>query len=243
MFMLSDFTKLPRIYFDHDFTSGASLILGKAQSHYLKNVLRRKPGDFFRIFNGHEGEWLAAITEVSKEGVTAQLKQKIREQPSKPAETHLLCAPIKKDRMDFIIEKAVELGVTDIHPVLTSRTEIRKIGEDRIKAQIIEAAEQCERLEVPILHPLSDLKTKVLNWKSAVPLYWCRERGTSPHISEFTEKNWAFLIGPVGGFDDTEFSFLENVPNVKPLTLGETVLRVETAVVLTLGYAKIAARR
>lgn len=241
--MSSDFTKLPRIYFDHDFIAGASLVLGEAQSHYLKNVLRRKPGDCFRTFNGHDGEWVASITQINKSGVTALLKEKIREQPSKSAQIHLLVAPIKKDRMDFIIEKAVELGVTDIHPVLTARTEIRKIGEDRIKAQIIEAAEQCERLEVPVLHTLSDLKTKILGWKSAIPLYWCKERGQSPHISEFTEQNWAFLIGPVGGFDDAEFTFLENVSSVKSVTLGETVLRVETAVLLALGYAKITARR
>lgn len=241
--MSSDFTKLPRIYFDHDFTADTALALGEAQSHYLKNVLRRKPGDFLRLFNGRHGEWLVSITELSKNSVTALLKEQIREQPPKSPEIHLLFAPIKKDRMDFIIEKAVELGVTDIHPVLTARTEIRKIGEERIKAQIIEAAEQCERLEVPVLHPLSDLKAKITGWKNVIPLYWCRERGQSPHISEFTEKNWAFLIGPVGGFDDAEFAFLEGVPGVKPLTLGETVLRVETAVLLALGYAKITARR
>lgn len=240
--MSSDFTKLPRIYLDHGFTAGASLILGEMQSHYLKNVLRRKPGDFFRTFNGYDGEWLAVITEISKTGVIAQLKEKIREQPRKPAEIHLLFAPIKKDRMDFIIEKAVELGVTDIHPVLTARTEIRKIGEDRIKAQIIEAAEQCERFEIPVLHSLTDLKTKILNWENTVPVHWCRERGESPHISEFTEHRWAFLIGPVGGFDDAEFAFLEGMPGITPLTLGKTVLRAETAVLLALGYAKITAR-
>jgi 16S rRNA (uracil1498-N3)-methyltransferase len=241
--MTSDFTKLPRIYIDHDFTANASLVLEEAQSHYLKNVLRRKPGDFFRTFNGRDGEWLASINQINKSGIVAALKEKLRAQPPKSQKIHLLFAPIKKDRMDFIIEKAVELGVTDLHPVLTARTEIRKISEDRIRAQIIEAAEQCERLEVPVLHPLSDLKSKILNWKSGIPLYWCRERGESPHISEFTEQNWAFLIGPVGGFDDAEFSFLESVPGVKPLTLGETVLRAETAVALVLSYAKIAARR
>jgi 16S rRNA (uracil1498-N3)-methyltransferase len=241
--MASDFTKLPRIYFDRDLTAGAKPSLEQAQSHYLKNVLRRKPGDFFRVFNGRDGEWLASITYISKNGITVLLKERIREQAPKPVETHLLFTPVKKDRMDFIIEKAVELGVTDIHPVLTARTEIRKIGEERIKAQMIEAAEQCERLEVPFLHPLCDLKTKILNWESASPLYWCRERGESPHISSFQEKNWSFLIGPEGGFDDNEFAFLDGLTHVIPLTLGETVLRTETAALITLGYAKIQGHR
>lgn len=238
--MASDFTKLPRLYIDRPLAPGASLTLETAQSHYLKNVIRLKAGELIRLFNGRDGEWLASLTEHGKTQSTVLLKGKIREQSAKPSEMHLLFAPIKKDGMDFIIEKAVELGVTDLHPVLTARTQVRALNEDRMKAQIQEAAEQCERLDVPALHPLVELKTKLAGWKGA-PILWCRERGESPHINTINEKSWAFLIGPEGGFDDAEFAFLGGMINIKPVTLGETVLRAETAVVISLGYAKILA--
>lgn len=237
--MASDFTKLPRLYIDRNFTANATVNLESAQTHYLKNVLRRKPGDFVRLFNGRDGEWLNAITAYTNDACTVTTKGRIREQPGKAVETHLLFAPIKKDRMDFIIEKAVELGVTDIHPILTARTEIRKINEERIRAQITEAAEQCERFEIPNLHPLTELKSKIGGWTNPAPILWCCERGDSPHISTFKQTAWAFLIGPEGGFDDNEFAFLGGLPNVRPLSLGETVLRCETAVILALGYAKM----
>lgn len=237
--MASDFTKLPRLYIDRAFTANATINLETAQAHYLKNVLRLKPGDFVRLFNGHDGEWLAPVKAFEKTECIVTLKGKIREQPPKPMEMHLLFAPIKKDRMDFLIEKAVELGATDLHPVLTNRTEVRKINEERIKAQITEAAEQCERFEIPTLHPLSDLKPKVAGWNLKTPLLWCKERGESPHITTLREAAWAFLIGPEGGFDDPEFAFLEGQPQIRPLSLGETVLRCETAATMALGYAKM----
>jgi 16S rRNA (uracil1498-N3)-methyltransferase len=237
--MASDFTKLPRIYIDRTFTANATVKLETAQSHYLKNVLRRKIGDFIRLFNGRDGEWLANIKDFGKSDCTVEIKGKIREQPEKSTELHLLFAPIKKDRTDFIIEKAVEVGATDIHPVLTARTENRNVNEERLRAQIVEASEQCERFEIPTLHAAAELKPKISNWKSSTPILWCRERGESPHITTFQEKAWAFLIGPEGGFDDNEFAFLGGLTYVRPLTLGETVLRAETAVILALGYAKM----
>src|SRR5688572_2706879 len=106
--MASDFTKLPRLYIDRTLAANATHVLEQAQSHYLKNVLRKKSGDFIRLFNGRDGEWLAGIADVSKADVTITVKGKIREQSTATVETHLLFAPIKKDRMDFIIEKAVE---------------------------------------------------------------------------------------------------------------------------------------
>src|SRR5262245_40752658 len=142
--MASDFTKLPRLYIDRTFAPNATVKLESGQTHYLRNVLRLKPGEFVRLFNGREGEWLASVTSFGKTDCAVTLKGKIREQPPKSVETHLLFAPVKKDRTDFIIEKAVELGATDIHPIVTNRTEVRKINEDRVKAQIHEAAEQCE---------------------------------------------------------------------------------------------------
>lgn len=238
--MDSDFTKLARVYIDRNFTRDATVMLGETQGHYLKNVLRMKPGEHIRLFNGRDGEWLGEIKEFNRTEAAVMLQEKIREQPPAPAEMHLLFAPIKKkDRLDFLIEKAVELGATDIHPVLTHRTEARKINEERLKAQILEAAEQCERFELPRLHPVMELKPKIAAWNFDIPILWCRERGESPPISQVREEKWAFLIGPEGGFDDNEFAFLGGLPRVYPITLGETVLRAETAVILALGYAKI----
>ncbi|MGB4056941.1 MAG: 16S rRNA (uracil(1498)-N(3))-methyltransferase [Alphaproteobacteria bacterium] len=237
--MASDFTKLSRLYSDRNFSPDATVTLEVAQAHYLKNVMRLKIGDFLRLFNGRDGEWLASITALGKNECSVTLKGKIREQPPKSAEMHILFAPIKKDRMDILVEKAVELGATALHPVLTNRTIIRKINEDRIRAQVLEAAEQCERFEIPVLYPLADLKQKITGWKHAAPILWCCERGESPHISTFQEQSWAFLIGPEGGFDDNEFTFLNDQPKIKPMTLGETILRAETAAILALGYAKM----
>ena len=238
-----DFTKFPRLYSDGNLEAKATAKLDEAQAHYLKNVLRRKTGDKIRVFNGRDGEFLAEITGIGKKKADLAVLEQTRRQPAPAARIHLLFAPIKKDRMDFLIEKAVELGVTDFHPVLTARTVVRKINAQRLRAQVTEAAEQCERMEIPVLHPLAALEDKIASWKADFPVFWCRERGESPHISAFSAENWAFLIGPEGGFDDGEFKFLGSRPDIQPLSLGETLLRAETAAALALGYAKIQAQK
>ena len=226
--------KLSRLYVTADLKTGAGIALDDKQAHYLRNVLRKESGDTVRLFNGRDGEWLAELQDVSKKGVLAAAKEQIRKQPQNPRTVHLLFAPLKKDRMDFLIEKSVELGATHFHPVITARTDARNLNYDRITAQIVEAAEQCERMDVPALLPEGPLKQKLSQWDKKTPIHWAYERSDTRQISVNTAETVAFLIGPAGGFDETEAALLSNHESVKPISLGENVYRAETACLLCL---------
>lgn len=196
----------------------------------MKNVLRLKPGDFIRLFNGRDGEWLGEIASLDKKEALIQLQEQTKPQPTESGSVHLLLAPIKKQRLDFLIEKAIELRVTDLHPVLTGRTQVRKINAERIRAQITEAAEQCERLEIPTLHELTKLPDKLAAWDQKIPIIAALEYFDAPHISQIELGNdKAFLIGPEGGFEDEEKDLITGFDFVQPASLGESLLRAETA--------------
>lgn len=233
--------KLARLYTAQDLAQGVAAALTEEQTHYLKNVLRKKPGDALRVFNGRDGEFLAALEAAGKKILSARVQKKIREQPERLRETRLLFAPIKKSRMNFLIEKAVELGVTRFHPVITAHTENRSLNETRLRAQVIEAAEQCERMDIPQLHAPEPLKTKISAWDKSVNILWCYERSIkSPSLKEEAGNgNYAFLIGPEGGFDDDEAAFLSRHSFVRPVSLGDSILRAETAALSCLAWAKL----
>lgn len=182
-----------------------------------------------RVFNGQDGEYSTKILRLAKSEAQIELLEKTREQPAPARHTHLFFAPIKKHRMDFLIEKAVELGASDLHPVLTQYTEMRKINAQRLRTQIIEAAEQCERLTVPTLHPLSDLKKAVAAWQNKDPILWCQERTDAPLLKTLEGMKSAFLIGPEGGFAPEETDFLAAQKKIRAVSLGPDILRSETA--------------
>ncbi len=221
--------KLPRLFTEQTLSEHKDIIFSSSQLHYLKNVLRQNEGNFLRVFNGRDGEFLATITALNKKDGRAKLAKCIKPQPAIGPARALYFAPIKKNRMDFLIEKAVELGVTSLHPVLTARTETRKINEERLQAQIIEAAEQCERLTIPALAPLTKLEN-VIGKKT--PLYACIERAEGMSLRSLgPAKDAAFLIGPEGGFTPDEIEMLNKAPQVTALSLGENILRAETAAI------------
>ena len=228
--MNNEYIKLPRLFIDYGIESGKTLPLNAGQAHYLKNVLRKSQNEEIRVFNGHDGEWLCAVETLKKQGGTCVAIEQIHEQPPEKGGVHLIFTPLKKHRMDIIIEKAVELGVTDYHPVLTNRTEVRKINQERIEAQIIEAAEQSERLSIPKLHDLRKLDTVVARWPTDIHLYACLERGDVQPLDQALKKGpAAFIIGPVGGFDEEEHAWLKQHESIIPVSLGDTILRCETA--------------
>ncbi len=232
---MEPYGKLSRLYRSDTLTAGATIALDDAQAHYLKNVLRKTSGAAVRIFNGQDGEYLCEISTLTKKGGTVTVQKQIRPQPTQSRPAHLLFAPIKKARMDFLIEKAVELGVTDLHPAITARTENRNLNESRLTSQIIEAAEQCERMTIPHLHSCLPLKSKLAKWDKTTPLYWCYERSAgAPHITSVSGPLTAVLIGPEGGFDESETALLSAHESVKPISLGETIYRAETAAFLCL---------
>ena len=233
--------KLPRLYSEKIIKPDETLELSDKQTHYLKNVMRRKEGDQIRLFDGETGEYTATITALSKKQITLSITQKTKNQSPITNYCHLLFTPLAKNRMDIVIEKSVELGVTDFHPILTNRTEHRKINESRLTAQIIEATEQCERMHVPNLHPLIPLQTTLQNWQHTKIIQWGCERAITERkpLGHCQDPSQAFLIGPVGGFDERECETLAQNPLITPITLGDTILRAETASLLCIGSIKI----
>lgn len=230
--MSNIYYQYPRLYIDFPMRDNSDIPLEQKHAHYLKNVLRKETGQALRVFNGLEGEWIAIVKELDKKRGVATLHKKIKEQDTQNRKIHLIFSPIKKQRLDFVIEKAVELGVTDIHPVIMKRTENRHLNTDRIKAQMIEAAEQCERLCIPILHALVDMDKKLSSWGDRPTIYACVERSDTKELSVYSETYYedsGFLVGPEGGFDPKEIEGLAQYKVIKPVTLGSKILRAETA--------------
>lgn len=227
----------PRIHVEDDLGNEKTIPLSTEHAHYFRTVLRRQDGNHIRLFNGRDGEWLATLDSLGKKSGNALLVRQTCIQPKAPAKISLFFAPIKKARMSILIEKAVELGVTDLYPTLTERTENRKLKPERIEDQIKEAAEQCERLEIPTLHPIA----KITALPYDVTIHACIERDDerqkAPHISAITEKNLNVLVGPEGGFTSKEIEHLAKKDNIIPISLGNRIYRAETASIICLTHA------
>lgn len=227
--------KAPRLYIDHSLHGQDVIELCKDHTHYLKNVLRQQVGAHLRIFNGKDGEFLAYIVEIQKKSCRIKLQRKLKDQPECKNNIHLYFAPMKKYRMEFLIEKAVELGVHGLHPVITTRTETRKLNAGRIHKQIIEASEQCERLDIPVFHDFIRLH----ELPKDRDVMWCAERENARGLQDVKRGDWNFLVGPEGGFDGEEVSFLRNSKKIIPISLGSRILRAETAALTCLAHASI----
>lgn len=228
--------KCQRLCVDEELTKGAQLSLGLAQFHYLKNVLRMPEGAAVRVFNGRDGEWLSFLSYTGKKEAALCLQECLRAQPEISRRICLAFAPIKKARMDFLVEKAVELGAHELQPVLTQNTEVRTIRDDRLDQQIKEAAEQCERLDLPVLKPLLKMDAFLTTYKD-IPVLACLERTDADllkNVAGGLDRDFAVLIGPEGGFSKEEASLLQKQDNVVPVSLGPHILRSETAALAAL---------
>ena len=234
--MTDNYYKLPRSFIDQPLKAGGSFALCEAHAHYLHTVMRRKDGDQIRVFNGRNGEWLGTLENLKKKSGTLTLDKQLREQPETLKEIHLFFAPIVKNRMDWLIEKAVELGVSEFHPVLTQNTEVRTIKDEKINAHIREAAEQCERLSVPILHALLPFEKALQEWDTKNPFLACLERFDAQPIQKSipASDKIAILIGPAGGFTGDEKNTIASYANITPVSLGDNILRSETAALFAL---------
>ncbi len=208
------------------------------QAHYLRNVLRLGEDSGLIVFDGASGAWEGKLQYPSKKSAEISLESKVQQQQgSTPIE--LFFALIKPYRLSFLIEKAVELNVGALHPLLTEHTVIRKLNPEKTEAQIIEACEQSERLTIPALRPLKTLQEAVLNWQSRGPLLLCDERGEGKSLFEWVssrdkESPLGILVGPEGGFSPKEFEFLDQIESVQRVSLGSTILRSETAAIAAL---------
>ena len=227
---------LPRLFVPDDLGESACVFLDEGQSHYLLSVLRCRSGDRIRVFNGRDGEWIAALETKGKRDASLRVGTLLQTQPAPSACVHLVFAPLRKDRMDFLIEKAVELGVGAFHPVLTERTENRHPNAARLHRQIIEAAEQCERLDLPVLHDPVSLPGFLGDGSLAFPVLACIERSTDPTLpcGRGEGEEVGLLIGPEGGFTPHEIAMLRRHPGIRPVSLGLRILRAETAAIYAL---------
>ncbi len=230
----------PRIYVTQDLAPGVQILLSPEHAHYLKNVLRREERDFIRMFNGRDGEWLMRLDALSKKSGIACAQEKLRHQPNIANFTTLYFAPIKKTRLDILIEKAVELGVHHLCPVITARTENRKLKMERMCAQVIEAAEQCERLDMPIIHDPIDLFHLPQDVTIHAGIERDAQRGDAPLITSLPGgEDVAFLIGSEGGFTDEEVAMLSARTNIRFISLGDRIYRAETAAILCLSHVTL----
>ena len=226
-----------RLYIDQNLSVLSLCKLSADASHYLCNVMRCKENELIYCFNEKNGEFLSKIIKIDKKNTLIEPQKQIRNQETLP-DLWLLFAPLKKDNTDFVIEKATELGVKKIIPVITQFTNNDKLKIERLTAQATEAAEQCERLSIPKIEKISKLKDILNNWDHNRIIYFMNERrGTQKIATAFnsnTNQSVAILVGPEGGFSDEEAQFIESFSFVKSISMGPRILRAETAVVSAL---------
>jgi 16S rRNA (uracil1498-N3)-methyltransferase len=200
--------------------------------------MRLKRGDEIAVFNGRDGEWRAAIEGFGRGWCSLDLRERSRAQTAVP-DLWLLFAPIKRARVDFIAEKATELGAAELMPVITRYTAIRRVNTQRLRANAIEAAEQCGRLSVPEVHEPEALEAWLARWPPERRLLFCDESGAGAEpaaaLARAEPGPWAILIGPEGGFDEAERRMIRELPGACAISLGPRTLRAETAAMVALG--------
>jgi 16S rRNA (uracil1498-N3)-methyltransferase len=229
-----------RLYVDQALAPGATLGLDHARAHFLRSVLRLKRGARIAVFNAEDGEWAARLDGLGK-GWASLVIERQRRPPQPEPDLWLVFAPIKRARLDFLVEKAVELGVSRLQPTMTRHTAVARVNQERLAANAREAAEQCERLSVPEVaeaRPLFDLMGE---WPSDRRLLVCSERGEAPPLAAVLQaaaaeakSPWAVLVGPEGGFARSELDGLKKLPFVTPVGLGPRILRADTAALFAL---------
>ena len=229
-----------RIFVNRSLSSNLMIYIKDKQYHFLKNVLRVKINDQINIFNGISGEWNTTIISINKNNILLRVEENIIKM-KKSSDIWLIFAPIKQHRMSLAIQKATELGVSKIIPCITEYTNIRTINIKNLYDNAIEAAEQSERLDVPSIERQINLKLLLSEWPSDRKLIYCDEKNKHGKsiietLLSFKEHNyqWGVLIGPEGGFSDSEKELISQNKNVVLVSLGERLLRSDTAITASL---------
>ncbi len=221
-----------RLYTSEQLCAEKILIPTEKQGHYLQHVMRLRENEIVSLFNGQDGEWTAAVRFPEKKKIELHIKEQIRQQCTE-TDCILCFALIKKENTDLILQKATELGVTEIYPMITERTVVRQFNLERAQTIVAEAAEQCERLTVPVVHHPQSLQETIKQLQgNCTPVYLAERADVSDNLSQI--KIPAFFIGPEGGFSSSENRFLSEQKNVKTVHLGNTILRAETAAIAIL---------
>lgn len=226
-----------RLHVAADLAAGSMLELETKQAHYIRNVLRLQAGAPLLVFNGRDGEWRGVLETVGKKRVALRLDTQARPQDTKP-DIWLLVAPVKKDRLDYLAQKATEMGVGRLLPVITARTQGgRHISVEKLRANVIEAAEQCNIMTLPDVADPRRLADVLADMPDDRRIIFCDELAGADaqfDVAALKGQKLALLIGPEGGFDDAERAGLQARENVYSLTLGPRILRTDTAVVAAL---------
>jgi 16S rRNA (uracil1498-N3)-methyltransferase len=230
-------SKLSRLFVAAPLISGGQIALDPAQAHYLINVMRCKAGDEILVFNGIDGEWRAKLEASGRKSAKLAVTKQVRPQIDGP-DLHYLFAPLKRARLDYMVQKATELGVSRLRPVLTRRTTAERINEARLRANAVEAAEQCGILRVPEIEPPKKLPKLLETWDQDRLLIFADEQApaASPLAGLMAQRPGplAVLIGPEGGFETDERALLLKQPFVVPISLGPRIMRADTAAVAAL---------
>jgi 16S rRNA (uracil1498-N3)-methyltransferase len=231
----------PRLFLEAPLAAGSALPLDRAQAHYLTTVLRLKPGAGVLVFNGRDGEWSAALA-VQKRAASLVIDAKTRDQTA-PADLHYLFAPLKSARLDYMVQKAVEMGASRLQPVLTRHGQVARVNLERMRANAIEAAEQCGILSVPDIAEPAELTRFLAARDPARTIVFCDEDAEVANplaalsaVPPYTPL--AVLVGPEGGFAADERTALLKLPNVVRIALGPRILRADTAAVAALAIVQ-----
>ena len=229
-----------RIFVNKSISSNLIIYIKDKQHHFLKNVLRIKVNDEINIFDGITGEWKSTVMSINRENTVLRVTNIINKL-KKSNDIWLVFAPIKHHRMSLAIQKATELGVSKIIPCITEFTNIRKINAQNLHDNAIEAAEQSERLDIPRIEKQVDLTTLLSNWPEDRKLIYCDEKIKEKRSIidllkpvKDDENKWAVLIGPEGGFSDSEQELITKSKNVLSVSLGDRLLRSDTAITVSL---------
>ena len=229
-----------RLYFDKKLSPNIMIYIKEKQHHFLKNVLRIKVEDLITVFDGVTGEWITEVISINRDNIVLQIKKKISE-IKEETDLWLIFSPIKLFRMNITIQKATELGVSQFFPCITQNTNQTKINMRNLYMNIVEAAEQSERLTLPKLNEVVNLNNLLRDFPKDRGLIFCNENDKNlPNIFNALEnkssifKKWAILIGPEGGFSETETKEILSISSTIPVSLGKRILRSDTATTVAL---------
>ena len=235
---------MQRLYVRDDLAPGAAIEAAREQAHYLANVMRLREGGQLLLFNGRDGEWLSEITALSRKVAHLRPLEQARPQ-TPPSDLHYCFAPLKQGRLDYMVQKAVEMGAGVLQPVVTQHTQVPKPGLPRLQANVIEAAQQCGILSIPELREPVRLDRLLANWDTGRTLVFCDEDapGNDPlaALMGLGKTALGLLVGPEGGFSEEERKTLRALAFVLPVPLGPRILRADTAAVAALALIQAAA--
>lgn len=226
----------PRLFVPDPLAAGAPVEIDGTQAHYLSRVMRVAPGDAVVLCDDETGEWAAEVTEAGKRAVMLTIRDHLR--PREQVPDFWLCAALlKKPNFDLVLEKATELGVARIQPLVTRRCVADKLNAERGRTIVTEAAEQCARTALPALAEPQRLEAMLRDWPEDRALFFADENGGEPAAAAFRGHDGpaALLVGPEGGFDDAERAAIRALPQARPIGLGPRILRAETAVIAGCG--------